>query len=147
MEGKTVIRGLTLWQPWAWAVAHAGKTIENRPWAPPAEMVGQLLAIHAGLHRPSQIDIDFVRLTGGRWANWVSQPRVWTHGAIVAVARLHRVVTESDSPWFFGPFGWELTDVRAIQPVSCKGRQRLWRLPQDVEQVVLRRYREGGIGA
>jgi hypothetical protein len=26
------VKGLSLRQPWAWAVVHAGKTIENRRW-------------------------------------------------------------------------------------------------------------------
>ena len=42
------MRGLTLHQPWAWAIAHAGKNVENRTWAPPAYMIGERIAIHAG---------------------------------------------------------------------------------------------------
>jgi len=43
------VKALTLWQPWSWAIAHAGKRVENRTWAPPASVIGQRVAIHAGL--------------------------------------------------------------------------------------------------
>lgn len=43
------MKALTLWQPWSWAIAHAGKRVENRTWAPPASVIGQRVAIHAGL--------------------------------------------------------------------------------------------------
>jgi len=42
------MKALTLKQPWAWAVAHAGKDVENRTWKPPASVIGQRIAIHAG---------------------------------------------------------------------------------------------------
>lgn len=45
---------LTLWEPWAWAMAHAGKWIENRTWAPPATALGQPLVIHAAKRKPDQ---------------------------------------------------------------------------------------------
>jgi hypothetical protein len=39
---------LTLHRPWARYVATGQKRIENRPWAPPAKMLGETIAIHAG---------------------------------------------------------------------------------------------------
>lgn len=41
------LRGLTLWQPWAAAITHGGKRIENRPWAPWRSIIGREIAIHA----------------------------------------------------------------------------------------------------
>lgn len=39
---------------------------------------------------------------------------------------------------------WRLLwGVRAIEPVPCRGAQGLWKLPPDVEETVLARYREG----
>lgn len=40
------LKALTVLQPWAWCIAHAGKTVENRTWAP-GSYRGPL-AIHAG---------------------------------------------------------------------------------------------------
>lgn len=44
------LRALTLWAPWAWAICHMGKDVENRDWkrGVPQSLVGQRLAIHAG---------------------------------------------------------------------------------------------------
>jgi len=41
---------LTLWQPWAWCIAHATKRVENREWPPPETLLGHRFAIHAGQH-------------------------------------------------------------------------------------------------
>jgi DNA polymerase-1 len=38
---------LTVWQPWAWAIAMGFKLIENRSWPPPRWLIGRELAIHA----------------------------------------------------------------------------------------------------
>ena len=44
------MKALTLWPEWAHAIAHLGKRVENRNWPPPATMVGEDIAIHAGAH-------------------------------------------------------------------------------------------------
>ncbi|MCZ0983878.1 hypothetical protein O1L60_44755 [Streptomyces diastatochromogenes] len=46
------IRGLTVRQPYAWALLH-GKTVENRTWPAPAGLVGTTVLLHAAkaLHR------------------------------------------------------------------------------------------------
>lgn len=47
------IRGLTIQRPWAGAIVHGGKRIENRTWYPAASLMkapGLWLAIHAGAH-------------------------------------------------------------------------------------------------
>ena len=141
---------ITLHQPWAWAVTHAGKRIENRTWRPPPSVVGQRIAIHAGMRLDrigaeilSDVALSPIRVGSGvglsslgsgdgtetTWAVPAFPPQ----GAIVATATLADVVTESDSPWFRGPYGWVLADVVALaEPVPCKGRQRLWTVPEDI---------------
>ncbi len=44
----TATHALTLHRPWPWAIIHGSKRVENRSWAPPAWLIGQRLAIHAG---------------------------------------------------------------------------------------------------
>lgn len=39
---------LTLRQPWAFAVIHLGKAVENRTWKPPKHAIGRRIVIHAG---------------------------------------------------------------------------------------------------
>ena len=41
------MRAISLWQPWASLVACGAKPFETRSWAPPRDLVGQVIAIHA----------------------------------------------------------------------------------------------------
>ena len=66
-------------------------------------------------------------------------------GAVIAVAHLIDVVTFADDVWFVGPYGWVLDNVRPICPVQCSGQQRLFKLPDDVEQAVRHQMRHRAI--
>lgn len=41
------MRAISLWQPWASLIACGAKPFETRSWAPPRELIGQTIAIHA----------------------------------------------------------------------------------------------------
>jgi len=57
--------------------------------------------------------------------------------AVVGVIDLVDCVTESDSPYFTGPFGWVRATPRLLPtPVPCKGKQGIWFLPDEVEAAV-----------
>lgn len=134
IEGMGVSTGLlaiTLWRPWDQAILRAGKRIENRPWKRPS-IAGRLIAIHAGERYDK----------AGR--SWMMRNGLYTPPkdlrspkGIVGVMRVRRFITSSDDPWFVGPFGWELYDVKEIDPVPCKGAQGLWTVPPDVAERVL----------
>ncbi len=129
------MRALTVRQPWAWAIAHGYKTIENRTWVPPLEP-GELLAIHAGRAKASTEDLDLAARRLGRRANL---PQDFERGAVIAVVRFQRIVEASGNRWFEGPIGWVLYDAVALpSPVKCNGRLGLWYLPPKVEARVLR---------
>lgn len=109
---------LTIRQPWAWAIIHAGKDIENRTWR--THYRGPLL-IHAGAKVEADPD----------WPRRVSRPahEELERGAIIGVVDLVDVVEKSRSKWFQGPFGLVLRNPRALsRPLSCKGRLGLWEL-------------------
>ena len=126
------IRGLTLWQPMGWAIAAGHKPIENRPRKPYRGVTH--LAIHAGakFHAPHAEQIrDYLGIE-------VPPRGELVHGAIICVVRLTGYVTESESPWYSGPFGWTLADVKPLPvPIVRKGALGLWRLT-DVEMMNLR---------
>lgn len=42
------MKALTVWQPWASLIAIGAKPYEFRGWRPPASIIGQRIAIHAG---------------------------------------------------------------------------------------------------
>lgn len=145
---EDTLSGLTLWQPWAWAVAHGSKRIENRPWRPWPSIVGKLLAIHAAA-KVDVVDEEYA-------AEWICArtglvvPAASTlpRGAIVAVARVTGSVAASSDPWFVGPFGWQLDQVVALPtPLPCRGRQGLWPVPDEVARGALAAWRKvcGGV--
>jgi hypothetical protein len=142
MSDKVEIRGLTLWQPWAEAVASGKKTIENRPWAPPRELVRQraYLAIHAGKTYDAAGE-EFLARHGLIYTRAAVR-----YSAILGIARLAGVVTRSDDPMFFGPFGWVLEDVAPIDPIPCRGLQGLWPLSPELLAAVRERRQALGEG-
>lgn len=130
-EARRIRKAITLHQPHAWAIAHAGKDIENRIWKPPASVVGCRIAIHAG----KVLDRDGLASLVQRGIG-PAHGNELVRGAIVAVCTLAGYVKESDSPWFSGPIGWVLFDITAIDPVPCRGFQGLWNLPPDIKKLI-----------
>lgn len=130
------IRGLTIHQPWATAITHFGKDVENRRWKPSSRFVDNFLAIHAGKRWDDEGAQRLLELAGVT----VLQENC-PAGAIIGVARLAGFVTRSESPWFAGPIGWQLADVVAIEPIPMVGSQGLWRLPANVLELVRKRWK------
>lgn len=121
------MRALTLKQPWAYAVTHLGKRVENRTWAPPRSIVGHDIAIHAG----KSIERDSVRNLA---ADGYQLPERYVTGAIVAVATVTGYCTDADvmdadDEWYVGPVGWKLECVRRVRPYCCNGALGLWQTP------------------
>jgi hypothetical protein len=131
---------LTLQRPWPWAILELGKPVENRTWRPPPYLIGRRFAIHEGLGWDEE---------GAAWIETTFRVVVPAHlqhapaRGVVATVLLAGVTRRSRDLWAAeGQFHWLLEDVRAIAPaVSCRGAQRLWALPRDVEREVLARER------
>jgi hypothetical protein len=125
---------LTIWQPYAWAIAEGIKLIENRDYPPPAALVGQTLAIHAGKSSLAQ-EAAAVFRSGvfGEAAQAIPEWNQLAFGAVVAVAELAGFCEphgEPDRPWWNrDAYGWRLCNVRKLpEPVPCRGYQRVWQL-------------------
>lgn len=139
------MKALTLWQPWSWAIAHAGKRIENRTWKPPRWIIGQRIAIHAG----KTLDLDACELL--EYEDGVQLPEMYFHDpqkAFVQMAVESTAIVKGwtagigdDHPqhrWFCGPIGWVFEDVVLAPPlISCRGRQGLWDLPAHIERQLM----------
>lgn len=162
-----VLHALTIHQPWASCIARGWKPVENRDWPPPPQLFGQHLAIHAGkgwdhpaledLHRdaaqlgipdgelnsamPSSCVLAVARLAG---AVRVEPGPAGNLRATKVLGGLpgRRALDAARSPWARGLWLWVLEDVVAIDPVPCGGAQKVWRLPKDVQGLVLTRYAE-----
>jgi len=133
---------ISIRQPWAWAIIHAGKTIENRgvPW-PWRERVGERIYLHAAKGCTFEEFHD-----GASWikdAADVQPPALSTlpRGAIIGSARLVAVIPEGDernlSPWTIGPWCLVLDEVRASsRPLPWQGRLGWFGGPPDLEAAI-----------
>lgn len=112
-----VIKALTVIQPWAWAIIHGGKLVENRSW--PTDYRGPLL-IHAGKSTVHLIDP----------ANPPEiSPRLEFGAAIGTVDLIDCVRREDlpeDHPYAEGPWCWILANPKPITPTPMPGQRRLF---------------------
>ena len=133
------MRALTVKQPWAAAIAHGPKRIENRSKPIPPAHVGTTILIHAGAAEDENaLPADMVR----QW------PRHFS--AIVAVATLascHQAARpRCCAPWGFPQaddgklWHWVLEDVRPLThpPRPVSGQLGLWTVDDDTLAAVQR---------
>lgn len=132
---------LSIRQPWPWAIIHAGKPVENRTWK--TNFRGDF-CIHSSKAMPNEdlaeAEKFFLSIGVALAPHLQDLPR----GGIVAVATLTDCVTEHDSPWFFGPFGFVLANVRPVEFIPVSGAQGFfnWRArlsiqPKAVQGILL----------
>lgn len=107
---------LSIRQPWAWAIIHAGKDVENRNWR--TDFRGPV-CIHAAKAwgRSEKADLHFIERNTGTKLE-IAQPLL---GGIIGVAEIVDCVEDSDSKWFFGRFGFVLRNARAVPFIPVKG--------------------------
>lgn len=158
-------RALSIMQPWAHAIVHLGKTIENRDWRK-CDFRGEIL-IHAskGIGTKSHFAMACAMVLD---AISPALPPEETRevgllrGGIVGRARIVGVVdnlrcnerwrarigaptfaetrdlTPAESVWWTGGFALVLDDVEPVPFVPCKGALGLWRVPDDVRRAIER---------
>jgi hypothetical protein len=144
------VRALSVRQPYAGAIIWMGKDVENR--SQRMSYRGPLL-IHASLYEPDAGDFLLVRNTATVPVRWDDARR--TRGAILGVVEVagchhaadcggedrqdgRRLRWRCCSPWGMR-HQWHiaLRDPRPLpEPVPCRGKLGLWRLPDEVEKAV-----------
>lgn len=133
------MKALSLWQPWASAIALGHKRIETRHWS--TSYRGPI-AIHAAKRwTAEEREFASVERALGRL------PDRLPLGAVVATARLIGIRRTEDLELTIGPieklygnygprrFGWMLDDIRPLlEPFPCVGRQGLFEvdIPDDI---------------
>lgn len=133
---------LSVRQPWAWALLHAGKDVENRTWAPSPKQLkpGERLAIHAS----KTFDVAGLRwicanheALGLKLEDIPIDPKAYAVGCVVgSVEFVGDICIElyATAPnagrWAFGPRCWLVKNPVALaEPVPMKGKLMLFEVP------------------
>lgn len=149
------MKALTLWQPWASAIAFGLKQYETRPRKTNHR---GLLAIHAGKAMNEEVLASLGHI---QWSDHIKLPLSrrydqvgagdFPQGVVVAVAELEDCLTMDDEliasvgaqerslgHWEAGRYAYKLTDVKALKtPVAASGKQGMWTLDGDLLAEVL----------
>lgn len=136
------MRAISLWQPWASAVALGLKRYETRHWR-----TGYLgpLAIHAAKKDPRSV-LSFQQMQAYLKALDISSDTMLPYGGLVAVVLMagcrrtedvaHQVNDDERfwGNWEPGRYCWALHSVRALEdPIPMRGRQGMWTLMPEEE--------------
>jgi hypothetical protein len=126
------MRALSVRQPWAWAIIHAGKNIENRTWT--TKHRGPL-AIHAsqGCTRAEYdaASVEIERITGKRPPTLAELPR----GCVVGTVDMVDCVEEgeTENPWAQDDCcWWMLSSPCACEPLATRGRLGLFEIAAEL---------------
>lgn len=123
-------QAITLRQPWAWAVMHAGKDLENRK---------QKLCrpgwyfLHAGLGGElGEYEKAREFIWDAAWSRTTKEdetPQIppmfdeVQRGGVVAAVKFGEWITESESPWFVGPKAIKIEAVVPLKFQAGRGMQ------------------------
>jgi len=132
---------LSIRQPWAWAILHAGKDIENRDW--PTRVRGRVL-VHAskGCTRDEWADAAYsIACVAKELA--VPELKALDRGGIVGSVEIVDCCTWSPSPWFVGSTGFVLRNPRPLPFTPCKGQLGFFECPPDA-LMALRQWKQSG---
>ena len=116
---------LSIRQPWAWLIFNAGKDIENRTWR--TRVRGRVL-IHAAAGM-TRHEFEMALLACHIISDSHPSPAGLTlpapdeleRGGFIGSVEIVDCVTESASPWFFGPYGFVLASPipQAFRPYKA----------------------------
>ena len=117
------IFAISVRQPWAWALIHGGKDVENRTKAPQGtgNLIGRRFCIHAskGMTQAEyEHAADFMATVGIE----CPRPDRLIRGGVIGSVRLDHVTSEYPSRWFFGPRGLIVREPQSCDPVAASGQ-------------------------
>lgn len=114
------MKALSIRQPWAWLVVNGYKPIENRP--RPLKYRGRIL-VHAG----KKFDLEGYRFVRANFPD-IQMPRLeeFQLGGFVGSVEITDCVAQSESRWFFGPYGYVLENAETMPFAPYKGQLGLF---------------------
>lgn len=133
------MKALTIRQPWAWAIIHAGKDVENRP---RRSHYRGWVAVHAGKGMTKGEWSDACAFIHSQVNSLIVIPDYgspdFVRGAIIGIMKIVDCVADRESPWFVGQYGLVIGAVRALNPIPCGGQLGLWNTTFEVTNEIRR---------
>lgn len=121
------MKALSIRQPWAWLIVNGYKDIENREWK--TNFRGRFL-VHAGWIFDQAGYEKIQSATEIR----IPEPDEFDRGGIVEAVDIIDCVTESDSPWFEGKYGFVLKNPAVLPFVQLRGQKGFFDVKDDFLQ-------------
>lgn len=111
---------LSIRQPWAWLILHAGKDIENRQWR--TSVRGRVL-IHAakGMTRMEYEEAAMFLVTDIPREIQLPAFEALPRGGIVGSVDITGCWVKHQSPWFCGFYGFSLANPKPLPFIPCRG--------------------------
>lgn len=132
------MKALSIRQPWAWLILNGGKDIENR--VRRTSFRGRIL-VHAAkgctrdeYHDACKVVTEINLRTGSQIC--IPPLEELERGGIVGSVEIIGCVYEHSSPWFFGPFGYELRNPATLPYLQYKGQLGVFNVPDELLQCV-----------
>lgn len=132
------VYALSVRQPWAYAIIHEGKDIENRRWTrlfahgrSALDFRGPV-CIHASKGM-TRAEYEEAAGTFAEAGATLPPPHELLRGGIIGTVEIVDVVRKSRSPWFFGPVGLVLANPRPVDFIPCPGALGFFRWQADPE--------------
>jgi len=125
------VKALSIRQPWAWMILHAGKDIENRDWQ--TKFRGTVYIHASKWFRDQEVFETFQDMKPimkeDRPQATIGDLRAMC-GMIVGTVDIVDCVSQSTSPWFFGRYGFVLENPKPITPFPVKGKLNFFEVTQ-----------------
>ena len=119
---------LSIRQPWAWMIVHGWKDIENRQWS--TRFRGRFL-VHAskGMTAEEYREALYVARSIRRDIEEMPSFTEIERGGIIGSVELVDCVRQSESRWFYGPWGFVLAAPTASPFLPCRGQLGFFEAP------------------
>jgi len=118
------MKAISIRQPWAWLIVHGYKDVENRTWS--TKYRGPIL-IHAGKTLDSAFD-ELRRELREDFDIHIPLHKEIPRGGIVGQATIVDCVTDYDSDFFSGPYGFVVEDAEPLPFKPRRGRLGVFEL-------------------
>jgi hypothetical protein len=137
------MKGLTIRQPWVYAIFHLGKDVENRDWFNDIRGTIAVQASKTLTNKDYLLDRHSIGEAVGH-SHDVAIPAKndLTMGAIVGTVDIIGCVRQYHSLWFVGKYGFVLRNPQPlIESIPFSGQLGFWDVPTDVEAEITRQLR------